>query len=104
MLSKKNRLNLSAFKVDKDAKKVSSEYFLISLNKKENTLRAGVVVSKKVASRAVDRNRIKRIVTESLKGQSSMEGDIRIIVRKNISNLKMTEVKTLIEMLLQKLK
>lgn len=49
-----------------------------------------IVVSKKVAKRAVDRNRIKRIIKEALRGKTN-EG-LKIIVRNNIANLKTQEV------------
>jgi len=42
-----------------------------------------ISVSKKVAPKAVDRNRIKRIIKESLGVNKRAKGEIKIIVKKN---------------------
>lgn len=60
------------------------------LYQKSKEAKLKVVVSKKVAKRAVDRNRIKRITKEALRGKTN-EG-LKIIVRNNIANLKTQEV------------
>lgn len=59
-----------------------------------------VVVSKKVAKRAVDRNRIRRITKEALRGKTN-EG-LKIIVRNNIANLKTREVEERLKKILNK--
>lgn len=71
MLSKANRLPLrTEFKRVKSAGKFfSSNSFSLILNRKDADvpLRFGFVVSKKVAAMAVDRNRIRRKLTEALR-------------------------------------
>lgn len=51
-----------------------------------------IVVSKKIAARAVDRNRIKRIIKEALKKTGNLDAVLTIIVKKNIAGFKSYEV------------
>ncbi len=51
-----------------------------------------MVVTKKVAPRAVDRNRIKRLVFESLRKLDMLEGELVVVVKKNLAKLKMQEI------------
>lgn len=70
MLSSTNRLRkTNDFKrVFKNGKGVQSDniFLKVRLNKEE-TIRVGIIVSKKVAKRAVDRNRIRRILSEGVR-------------------------------------
>ncbi len=62
MLSKKQRLPIQLF-LGKRGKLLKSSYFLVkTLPGELNYSRFGVVISKKTAKKAVDRNRLKRIV------------------------------------------
>lgn len=96
------RLNLSKISFKSFGKKVISDEFII-LAKKGEGLNLGVSVSNKVATRAVDRNRIKRILYEATKNQVIFKGDIIITVRKNLAVLKSSEIQTIIEKQLKKL-
>lgn len=103
MLPSFNRLNLSHLKrADLGGRKVQSEEFVL-ISKATGIFKLAVTVSKKVAPRAVDRNRIKRIVTESLRNQSIYNGELIVIVKKNISNLKKDEVENKLIKLIKKI-
>ena len=106
MLPAKNRLNLShEFKNRfSGAKRASSEEFLLIANRKQAGFKLAVVISKKVAPKAVDRNRAKRIVSEALKGQAVFFGELLVIVNKNIARLKTEEVYKKLSSLILKLK
>ncbi len=71
---------------------------------KEDAKRTGlvIVISKKVAKLAVDRNRIRRLFKEALKSLNFKEGEIKIVVKKNISEYKMPEVQKALEKWLKK--
>lgn len=81
----------------------SSEEFTIIAKGKLESFRHIVTVSKKVAKKAVERNRIKRLILESLRQRDDLSSRFQIIVKKNISGLKMLEVKEKIEKLIKKL-
>lgn len=51
-----------------------------------------IVVSKKVAPRAVDRNRIKRLIKEAIRQIMTENYSLKIIVKKNVADAKMAEV------------
>lgn len=103
MLPPKNRLNLSRIpKREFKGKQVSNEEFFL-IGKKADNFKAGISISKKVAKRAVDRNRIKRLISEGLRNQRVPPRQVLVIVRKNISDLKMSDVKIKLENLLKKL-
>ena len=98
MLPAKNRLNLALKKVPgKKYKKVQNENFAVKFARSETDFKAAVTVSKKVAKKAVDRNRIKRITLEATKDLNLKNGEFIISVKKNISALKKEEVKILIK-------
>lgn len=54
--------------------------------------KSSVVVSKNVAKKAVDRNRIKRVVKEALR-QLKLREQPTIIIRTNLANLKTQQIK-----------
>lgn len=60
-----------------------------------------VAVSKKVAPRAVDRNRIKRIIKEALR-KGDLAGSLVFFVKKNIAGLKSYQVEQFIKRILTK--
>ena len=73
--------------VFKYGKSTANRYFVLYvLNKREEgSVRIGISVSKKVAKRAVDRNRVKRLVKEVVRqwiGQLPDGVDLTIIARK----------------------
>jgi len=103
MLPAKNRLNLRSFKKKAGSKKIVSEDFIIIAYKNEDSFKLGISTSKKVAAKAVDRNRIKRLITESFSEQKFFKGDLAIIVKSNISNLKMDEVRNKLFKLISKI-
>lgn len=78
-----------------DNNKVVSQNFLIWSTNEREKLR--VVVSKKVAPKAVDRNRIKRIIKEAIKNLEPYKGSIVIIVKNNVENLKTQTVQAELE-------
>ena len=60
-----------------------------------------IIISKKVAPKAVDRNRIKRIIKEALKTLHQKKEDFQIIVRKNIAGQKSYDLKDKMQKLLK---
>ena len=83
--------------------KLSSEEFTIITKGKLKAFKHVVTISKKIAQKAVDRNRIKRLILECLRQRNDLDNRFQIIVKKNISGLKMPEVKEKIEKLIKKL-
>ena len=55
-----------------------------------------VVVSKKITKKATERNRIRRIIKEALRSVGFKDKSVAIIVKKNIANLKMHEIKNVL--------
>ncbi len=106
MLPAKNRLNLSFASNNQvlGKQKLSSDEFRLIAKVRPDVFKAAVVVSKKVAPKAVDRNRIKRLISEALRGQAIFKGELLVIVKKNIAPLKKDEVKDRLFKLFNKLK
>lgn len=78
------RLNASAdFQAlfDKPDHRLSNKAFLLLARKTtENNPRLGLVVAKKKAKRAVDRNRVKRLCREEFRLQQQQLGDIDLLI------------------------
>ena len=64
--------------------------------KHSGLLKASIVVSKNVAKKAVDRNRIKRIIKEAQRVIGPKAASYSVIVKKNIADLKTDQVKELL--------
>lgn len=64
---------------------------IVKPQKKEAKQKLTVVVSKKVAKKAVDRNRIRRIIKEAVRQLNYRKGLV-IIVKNNIADLKTQEI------------
>jgi len=69
---------------------------------KDDHLKAAVVVSKKVAPKAVDRNRIKRIVTEVLRDKK-IEAHLVFIANTNFASFKKSEIEATVANLLKRI-
>lgn len=85
MLSRKNRLNLRHYfsEVRSNGKKISSFSFSIYYN--QNTLQTaptiGFVISKKVSKKANKRNRMRRVLANSIKPLlTEINSDLQIIL------------------------
>jgi ribonuclease P protein component len=80
--------------VFKKSVKVSNNHFLILIQKTSNQQsRLGLVISKKVDKRAVQRNRIKRIIRESFRNhEHSINCDYVILGRPNLSKFNNSEL------------
>lgn len=106
MLPSKNRLKLSFFKNNKiwQGQRLTSGEIQLVVNPNKNTFRVATIVSKKVAPKAVDRNRIKRLVAQAMGENQSLQAEVIVIVKKNIATLKKDQVKAKLTKLLQKLK
>ena len=90
-LSREKRLRkkLDFLAIKKDGSKYYSEHLIICIKKSELSYpRIGVIVSKKVSKRAVDRNLIKRRLREIFRlNQHNFEpGDMLLIAKKNCLN------------------
>jgi len=74
--------------------KVSNSLFLILIHKTSNpNSRLGLVISKKVDKRAVQRNRIKRIVRESFRNaELEIHCDYAVLARGNVTSLANKEI------------
>ncbi len=107
MLPVNHRLPPQAFAgVFKNGKRTQSEdVTLITAPSKENASRFAIVVSTKIAKRAVERNRMKRLVREAVFHllptiQSGI--DCLIIARKNFSQKKEVEMEHIVRNLISK--
>ncbi len=64
--------------------------FVISFKKGEK-VKQTIIITKRTAPKAVSRNRIKRLIREILQDMK-LKGDLRIIVKKDLSGLKLADV------------
>lgn len=103
MLPSRNRLNL-AHTDKKIGIRLNDKELTLVYTKKPGKLKAAVIVSKKVAKLAVDRNRIRRTITEALSAIDSLEGEIVVIAKKNIKSAKSTIIKARLVDLINKIK
>ncbi|OGD83914.1 hypothetical protein A2165_00330 [Candidatus Curtissbacteria bacterium RBG_13_40_7] len=85
--------------------RVSTEWVLLKLKRVPTVSKTVIVITKKIAPKAVDRNRIKRIISEALRDRiGKIEGELVLIVKKNIAHFKKQEASLIIGELLKKLK
>ena len=108
MLPSKNRAPRSMFAVFKakgrSVRKIAFGEFEVFYEKGSQPARIGIVVAKTTAKKAVSRNRIKRIVSEALREQlMQIGGRLLIVVKRDISMLKMADVKERIVKIIKKL-
>lgn len=105
MLNSQNRLPLKHNKRHAFGQKIEDSVFtLLFKSRSSGKLKAAITVSKKVAPKAVDRNRIKRLIAESLKDKLKIQGDLIIKVNKNLAGLKKDEVASKLDALIKRLK
>ncbi len=88
-----SKYRLQKFSHLKTVKKIHGRDFEIVL-KEGDSFKLGVIVTKKVAKKAVDRNRIKRIIHEAIKGNiENFTSPVIIILKNNIAHFKMQQLK-----------
>ena len=104
MLPSYSRLNLAHTDKSEKGFRVRDKDFVLVYTKTPGKLKAAVIVSKKVARLAVDRNRIRRITTTALGQIGNLEGEIIVIVKNNIKKEKSTEIKAKLIKLIEKIK
>lgn len=106
MLPSKNRLKLSFAenKATWGGKRLHSDELQLIITNGPGPFKIATIVSKKVAPKAVDRNRIRRLVAHAAKEIPKLEAHIIVIVKKNIADLNKNEVKAKLTRLLQELK
>ena len=107
MLPKKNRLILSRYTdYPKGKKRISTSGFELIAQSRKGVLKTAIVVSKKTAKKAVERNRIKRLISERIRknlDNIKFEGKLAIIVKENIASLKQAQIEEKIVKLINKL-
>lgn len=86
---------------DKIRRYFSLEFDLI-LKPDTGESKVTIAVSKKVAKRAVDRNRIKRIIKEALRKTDTHQSSMTFKVKKNIVGLKSYQIEEKLKNLLPK--
>ena len=87
-----------------NAKKLEGAEFEIFFEKGGSPIKVGIAVGKRISKKAVSRNRIKRIVAESLRDEiDKIGGELLVVVKKDISGLKTGQVKEKLIGMLQKL-
>lgn len=72
--------------------------------KKEGNSKTRVIITKKIAPKAVDRNRIRRLFLEALRALNFYEGELVIFLNKNIANANVHQIKEMLSKELKKLK
>lgn len=85
-------------------KKAIPKDLILFFGEKPGTFKLTIVVTKKIAPRAVDRNRIKRLLKEAFRKSAQLEGEVKLIVKSNISELKLDDILKKLEPLLAKIK
>ena len=86
-------------------RQVIGEDFDLLLKEKIIGSGVGIVITKKVAPRAVDRNRIKRLIRESVREvEDKLDGDIVVVVKKNFAGYKKEQVASKINEIVAKIK
>lgn len=93
---------LQSKRLEQKAAKIWGEDFTLVVKKGTLKTKSTIVVSKKVAKLAVDRNRIKRLFKEALRSLNYQDQDLTIIVQKNIAGQKMDQVKGAFKKLIEK--
>lgn len=93
---------LQSKNLEQKVAKIWGEDFTLIVKKGTPKTKFTIVVSKKVAKLAVDRNRIKRLFKEALRSLNYQDQDLAIIVRKNIAGHKMDQVKGALKKLIEK--
>lgn len=104
MLPKVNRLPKQELRaVATRGVRAEGDGFTLRYRKSSETTRAAVIVSSKVDKRATKRNRIRRIMYQSIQGLLSRIAptDMVFIVRKNSAAVKQNTMEKLIEMVLK---
>ena len=106
MLQARNRLKISPYKNKENFKgqRVYSDDFVLVYQNNEQIFKATCVITKKIAPKAVDRNRIKRLVRQALASQRKRNVKAVVVVKKNIAPLKAAVVEKEIEELFKKIK
>ncbi len=99
MLPKKERLNLAKTKFV--GERIEDECFVLIWHQ-ASSFKLAVVIPKTVAKKAVDRNRMRRLVQVSLKNKS-YKLELLVKVKKNLSDLKQNEIQKNLEKILSKI-
>lgn len=81
--------------------KISGEDFILIFRKGQVKTKPIIAVSKGIVHKAVERNRIRRIISEAIRQLKIQEGELTVIVKKNIAAAKSTEVAAKISALIQ---
>ena len=84
--------------------KVKSEDFNLIFKKADHNFKTKIVISRKVASKAVDRNRIKRLFREVLRANKGENKELVIIVKRNLSSFKRQDIQSKMEEMFAKIK
>lgn len=70
---------------------IGDKDLIVIFGKLDANKKPQIVISKKIAKKAIDRNRIKRIIREAQRNIKA-ENIKRIIIKKNIADLKSTQI------------
>ena len=88
---------------DPKAKSTSDHDLTLIYRDGGEDLKKTLVIAKKVAPLAVDRNRIRRLFAEAARGKN-LTGEMVVVVKRNIAHLKSGQLKARLDKLLIKLK
>lgn len=108
MLSRSHRIpSLLVSEVMRRGKHISGDSFQLIMQKNEvNVSRFAFIVSTKIDKRATQRNRIRRILSESVRHllpTLKEHNDFIVIARKNIATMKQADVEVWVAQLLRKI-
>ena len=106
-LARKYRLNKKDLKrIFKQGKTVANSFFFIRFLENElEHMRVAVIISSKVSKKAAVRNRLRRIIVESIRTGNFLEGsyDLAITVTLNIVEKPSKEIKKHLEQAINKI-
>lgn len=92
MLAKKYRLPIQSV-LGKGGKVIKTPFFLLKIfSSRFPYSRFGIIISKKVAAKSTDRNRLRRIIFSALGPKENSGKDFLIIVSPKIKELKKEEI------------
>lgn len=88
----KNQPSQKRNKNNFEEKREVSKDFILVLKRCVDSIRPTIIITKKTAPKAVARNRIKRLIREVVNQEHKAKGQLKIIVKNDISSMKLADI------------